>query len=133
MKKLLYFLAFISLLLSCSNSSDLDPEIGKKGDDIKLSSELAEFDFKADSLQITAKGTKWCINSVQIDDDNNINETNSLFHYSLIKKDFSVVRRDPHTIFIRVSENKSDVDRHLTIGLQSGNFFNSIKVIQKHK
>ena len=43
---------------------------------------------------------------------------------------FTIERKNANEIHISLIENQSDVERTLTIGLQAGNYFDGIKIIQ---
>jgi hypothetical protein len=43
---------------------------------------------------------------------------------------FTIERKNANEIHISLIENQSDVERTLTLGLQAGNYFDGIKIIQ---
>lgn len=130
MKKLFYLFIFVSLLFSCSDSQRAD---GDWDDNIKLSKKSVVFNAQADSIVISAKGSGWWINSANLCDEYVMKDIGLDKYFSYKSENFSVVKRDAHTIFIKMSENITNVDRCLSIDLQNGDFFNSIRVNQKHK
>ncbi len=132
MKEKLIF-GIISILLLSLASCNSDDPIGKWDDNIKLSEKEVTISAESNSLVITTGGTWWWINGIGLDDDwsydiSGIDTTQDDF--LIEENEFTIERKNANEIHISLTENQSDVERTLTIGLQAGNYFDGIKIIQ---
>ena len=120
------------LLLSLVSCNSNEPD-GKWDNNIKLSEKEVTISAEANSLVITTVRTWWWMNEIGLDDDwsydiSGIDTTQVDF---LIEENaFTIERKNANEIHISLIENQSDVERTLTIGLQAGNYFDGIKIIQ---
>jgi len=129
-------LLFISIILISSCSKE-EP-IGKWDDNIKLSIKYIEFGANPDSVIITTEGDWWWIDGISLDDisysyydDENVNlESDS---YIISENNFVVERRDKNTLFIKLNENTSGKERVMIIGLEAGDYFDSVTIKQSAK
>ena len=119
---------FLSLLSCESNNPD-----GKWEDNIKLSTKEVSFSAQSDSVIITTEGTSWWINGIGLNDDwsYDISGIDTIQDNFLIEEpEFTIERKNAKEIHISMTENQSAIERTLTIGLQAGNYFDGIKIIQ---
>lgn len=132
--KLIYNTGFVLIVLfsafcSCESNEN------KWSDTIKLSSKKVELSADSDSAVFFTEGDWWWINDVSSDGS-----------YFYVKADdydkdfitvegnwFSVEKSGKHKLIVKVSENKSKIDRKMVITLESGNYFDYINVYQKAK
>ncbi|MCF6242053.1 MAG: hypothetical protein L3J74_11990 [Bacteroidales bacterium] len=134
MKKIfLLFLSFI-LIYSCNK----EEYIGMWDDIIKLSVKNVEFGANTDSVLIKTEGDWWWIYGISFEDstysynhDEDINlESNN---YIIIEDNFVVERRDKNTLFIKLDKNTSGKERIMTVGLEAGDYFDSVTIKQSAK
>jgi hypothetical protein len=133
MKKTIFicslFLIFLSIN-SCSNKKSID---GKWDDIIQLSTKKVNFDAKANDVTITTKGEWWWITEVTVNNEyfgvpQNINlEADS---YIFQENCFTVERVDKHTLHIAIDENLTNAERKIVIGLEAGDYFDWVTIIQ---
>jgi hypothetical protein len=106
---------------------------GDWDDNIKLSSRTLDFHSMADSSIITTGGTGWWITDISVNDEwfNNFDGIDMESNFYTIKQDcFTVERRGDHTLFIKLKENSTGKNRVLTVGLESGDYFDRVVVNQ---
>jgi hypothetical protein len=135
MKEKLIFgiISILMLILASCNSNEPD---GKWDDNIKLSEKEVTISAASKALIITTKGTWWWINGIALDDDwsYDISDIDTSKEDFLIEEnEFTIERKNATEIHISLTENKTNVERILTIGLQAGNYFDGIKIIQVGK
>ena len=123
----------ISILFLNAASCGADEPNGKWDDSINLSEKEVTISAESNSLVITTVGTWWWINGIGLDDDwsydiSGIDTTQDDF--LIEENEFTIERKNVNEIHISLTENQSDVERTLTIGLQAGNYFDRIEVIQ---
>lgn len=116
-------------LLSCESGEP----VGKWDDNIKLSTKDVNFSAESNSVIITTEGTWWWINGIGLDDGWNydisgIDTTQD--NFLIEESEFTVERNNANEIHVSMTENQSANERTLTIGLQAGNYFDGIKIIQ---
>ncbi|WP_339626763.1 hypothetical protein [uncultured Maribacter sp.] len=124
------FIVFLILLLSYSCSND---EIGKWDDNIKLSQKEFQFDSKQNSAIITTEGEGWWISEIYSDKGQtyDFSDTDTTIkNFVIINPDFKLERKNATEISITMFENQTNSERTLKIGLQAGNYFDGIKIIQ---
>lgn len=114
-------------------SCGADKPVGKWEDNISLSEKEVTIGAESNSLVITTRGTWWWINGIGLDDDwsydiDGIDTTQD--NFLIEENEFTIERKNANEIHISLTENQSDVERTLTIGLQAGNYFDRIEVIQ---
>lgn len=133
-KKLLMILfgMFSVLFVACSSDEVKDLPTGPSGDVIKLSKKEASFTAEANTITITAEYKGWWVNGFALDkvriDKGTVNLSAENF---IFKNDvFEVERKNGNTLIVAMSKNTTGTERILTIGLQSGNYFDSINVTQ---
>ena len=129
-----FLLGLISILflsvLSCESADQPD---GKWDDNIKLSTKEVNFTAEPNSVVINTEGTFWWISEIGLNNDwdydlSGIDTTQDSF---LIEEpEFTIERRNAREIYISMVENQSVDERTLTIGLQAGNYFDGIQIIQ---
>ena len=133
MKKLSCFTLLILFLILFLSSCIIKDGAWK--DNIKLSAKTVEFQAKADSAIITTKGDWWWICDITVNDNHfygfDINPDSE--NYKIKQDCFIVERRDKHTLFIRLDENLLNVSRVVTVGLEAGDYFDRITIMQKAK
>ncbi len=133
MKQIL-FLILVGLFFI--NHSCTSVEGDCDGDTIKLSKNEVVFNGNKNAIKITTKGTFWWISDLQfngkyINLQKEAKQTGD--NFLIINDDFTVERKSKTEIFIEMSENNTGKERKLRIGVQAGNCFDGITVIQKAK
>lgn len=132
MKKLMILVMGVFILTSCSEKED---PIGKWDDNIKLSIKSVDFTAKSDSVTITTEGDWWWIDGILFEgstysyynqDDINL-ESDS---YSIKEEHFVVERRNKNTLFVKLNENHTGMEREMNISLQAGNYFDKVIIVQ---
>lgn len=124
----LFFLLVFSV--SCLGS---DEPIGKWSDNIKLSQKEVSVSAESQTVLISTEGEWWWLNAVSLNDDiyadfSGIDTTRE--NFVIEKNDFRIERKHATEIIIEMSENSDGPERVLTIGLQAGNYFDSIQITQ---
>lgn len=133
-KKILMILfgMFSVLFVSCSSDDIKDYPLGPSGDEIKLSKKEASFTSEANTITITAEYKTWWVNGFAIDkvriDKGNVDLLAENFIFK--NDDFEVEKKNGNTLIIKMNKNTTNKDRLLTIGLQAGNYFESINITQ---
>ena len=135
MKEKLIFGIISIFILSLASCNSNEPD-GKWDDNIKLSEKEVTISAESKALIITTKGTWWWINGIALDDDwgydiSGIDTTKDDFFIE--ENEFTIERKNATEIHISLTANQTNVDRILTVGLQSGNYFDGIKIIQTGK
>jgi hypothetical protein len=135
MKEKLIFGIISIFILSLASCNSNEPD-GKWDDNIKLSEKEVTISAESKALIITTKGTWWWINGIALDDDwgydiSGIDTTKDDFFIE--ENEFTIERKNATEIHISLTANQTNVDRILTVGLQAGNYFDGIKIIQTGK
>lgn len=121
------FIMLSLLMFSCSENE------GAWKDNIQLSQKEAVFSANSDSLTIMANWTDdWWISDVSLDDDFiDIDSINTILDsFDIIHGDFRIHKYNQKELKIIMNTNLTDKQRILIIGLQSGNYFDQIKITQ---
>lgn len=135
LKRIIYLLSvsvFVNLFCSC----EIEEPMGKWDDNIKLSTSTAQIGAEADSVSITTEGTWWWINNVAVNGvyyypTSAINEINpDSTGYSVKEACFVIGRPDFTTLFIKADANTTGAVRTIRVGLEAGNYFDSITITQ---
>lgn len=125
---------FTMFLLSSSCSDEKDTEIvGKKNDDIKLSTKTLTFDSSSSIKEVTTEGDKWVILSPIKVNEIEVNHTKPTMTDYEINGDWYTITKKRKKIIIKVSENESGKSRVIEIPLQSGNYFDALTVTQSNR
>jgi len=129
MKKLLFCL-FIFLTGFFVKSCDRND--GDWDDNIKLSKKIVNFDSNPNSITITTQTKNWWIDAISLNgNDVNLTVTNTTQQNFVIdNSEFKVERKDGNKIIINMTENNTNFERTIKIGLQNGNYFDGIKITQ---
>ena len=119
--------------LSCSSDNvGPEPPIGKWDDNIVLSQKSATLSSNTNSVTITTKYSWWWLEGISLDnkaiDLTGINTLSE--NFLVINTDFKVERKNGKTIIITMNPNTTGSERVLLVGLQGGNYFDSIIVKQ---
>lgn len=130
-----WVLFFTLVLISSCHKEEPD---GLWDDIIKLSTKNAEFGVMGDSVLISTEGDWWWIDRISIDDStygyyNNENVNLESDSYTIIEDRFIVERRDKNTLFVKLGENITGAVRIMTIGLEAGDYFDSVTIKQSAK
>ena len=127
MKKIITFTVLFLIVLSCEDSKD-----GDWDDNIKLSQKEVQFSSAQNNVEITTEGTGWWIGEISMDgelfDLNGIDTTKE--NFTIAENEFSIERKNSTEIYISMQQNPNESVRVLIIGLQSGNYFDGIKITQ---
>lgn len=131
MKRLLSFYILLISLIAFSSCIDW---IGGWKDNIHLSTRTLHFNSAGDSAIVTTKGNWWWVSDISVDSTHyyNFKDINLESDHYTIKDDcFIVERRDKNTLFIKVDANPLNVNRIVTVGLEAGDYFDRVTVIQE--
>lgn len=133
-QKLLAGIIFILCLsvLSC-NSEEPD---GKWDDNIKLSEKEVTIGAESNTIVISTGGTSWWVSDLGFNGDwsyNVLGIDTTQDNFLIQENEFTIERINGNEIHIYIAENESSIERILIIGLQSGNYFDGIKIIQTGK
>ena len=121
------------LLLSLFSCEEPD---GKWDDNIKLSEKEVSLSAEPNTVVITTGGTGWWIDGIGLDDNWNYDFSDidtTKDNFMIEEDEFIIERKNTNEIHISMTENQSSFERVLTIGLQAGNYFDSIKIIQSSR
>lgn len=127
----LFLLLLLSVFIYSSCEKD-DPD-GKWDDNIKLSSKSADLQATADSVTFTTEGTWWWVTEITMNDStyfpaDSINlEADS---YVIQVEDVVVERKDANTLLVKAQENTTGEERTIRVGLEAGDYFDSVTVTQ---
>lgn len=128
-----YIIAIISIFL-LSSCSDKERLTGDWDDIIKLSTKNVEFSANTDSITITTKGDWWWINWISIGDSiytyNNRKDINLESNSYVIKEYCFIVKRSKNTLFVKLNENNTGIERLMKIGLEAGDYFDGVSIKQ---
>jgi hypothetical protein len=126
------FWVFVVLLLVSCTTKDKE---GDWDDNIKLSGRTFEIGASADSVIVTTGGSSWWINNVSVNGDSYyaLSSDFSVSGYKIQHDCYIVERRNKNTLFVKVAENTGAVKRTIVVGLQAGDYFDSVTIIQKPK
>ena len=133
MKKIIIY-GFITLILifiisSCTSEN----EDGKWDDNIKLSQKTVTLNSNENSITITTESTYWWLNVISLNNDIiDLTSVDKLSkNFVIINPDFQVERKeDGKKIIITLNQNNTNSERILVIGMQNGDYFDGIKIIQ---
>lgn len=119
----------IALLFSCTK----DAVIGEGSDDIKLSQKEVSFTYASESVLITTEGDGWWFTEISLDG----NFVSDLSTPDLMSKnieistaEFIIMRKNGKEIHISMPANATGSEHLLFIGVQSGNYVDSIHITQ---
>lgn len=125
---------FTMFLLSSSCSDEKDTEIvGKKNDDIKLSTKTLTLDSSSSIKEVTTEGDKWVILSPIKVNEIEVNHAKPTTTDYEINGDWYTITKKGKKIIIKVSENESGKSRVIEIPLQSGNYLDALTVTQSNR
>ena len=120
-------LLLMAVLFSCSEAEqdgDWDDNIGLSQKEVQLSS-------SEDSIVITTKQVGWWINEVSLNGTRDFEPTeNANGNFLLDEEGFFIERRSPKELYVEMSPNATGSERKLRIGLQNGNYFDGVIIIQ---
>ncbi|MCJ7757712.1 MAG: hypothetical protein MUP24_06155 [Gillisia sp.] len=138
MKKIsnIFYLIVLALFIySCSSSNNERP-IGGGSDNIKLSINDVAFKSTTDSITIKTQGDSWWFAEVIVDKNefDNFPGIDIFSDQFTIKQDcFVVERRDKNTLFIKLTENTTSLERIVFVLLEDGDYFATVKITQAPK
>ena len=122
-------LVIIFSVFSCSEPERRD---GDWDDNIKLSQKEAELSAEEDAIVITTQGEWWWISHISLNDSlveiGDINTTTD--NFVIDHPEFRIERKNKTEIHIEMTKNDTNTKRTLVIGLQAGNYFDAIRIIQ---
>ena len=124
----------VFILFSCSEKEE-NQLIGKWDDIIKLSAKNVKLTYKTDSVTITTEGDWWWIDDISFEDStysyNNRDDINlESDSYSMKEEHFVVERQDKNTLFVKIDQNNSEIERKMNITLEAGNYFDYVTIVQ---
>jgi len=131
MKNFIFYLVILSVGY-CTISCKKNRIDGDWDDNIKLSQKIVNFDSEASSIIITTKSTNWWLNDISIN-GKSMDITNievGAKNFVVNNLDFQIERKEGNKITISLTRNNSNSERILHIGLQNGNYFDGIKIVQ---
>lgn len=118
------------LSTSCSNS---ETPVGEWEDNIKLSRKVVELSPDANAVVITTEGKWWWIDHIALNGELHSTQDEvdtSQPDFIIQKEEFKIERRNSTEIHIEMTQNQASSKRVLFIGLQAGNYFDGIKIVQ---
>lgn len=121
-------LIILIMTMSCKETQ----QVGKWNDNIKLSERKVEVSGEANAVIITTQGRWWWLSELLLNGeyvDFGTVDT-SVSDFMIKKEDFSIVRKNTTQLEILLTKNTSSEKRELHIGLQAGNYFDSIEITQ---
>jgi hypothetical protein len=104
---------------------------------LRKSFKTGQKELRFDSLEnlavIITKGDAWWISGIffkngQAFDVNNVDTTAN--NFTITESAFTLERKNGKEIAIKLYENTTSSERILTVGLQAGNYFHGITIIQ---
>jgi len=128
MKKNIILILIAIFNMSCSDSKD-----GDWNDNIKLSQKELRFDSLENSAIITTEGDSWWISGIFFKDGQTFDLSNfdtTANNFTITESTFTLERKNGKEISIKLYENTTGSERILTVGLQAGNYFDGITIIQ---
>ena len=132
MNNILSVVIIITLFISFSSCTQ---KAGDWDDNIMLSQKQFTIEANTESIEITTEGEGWWISDIQLDyeyfDFSSVNTTKSTFEIE--EEAFCITRNSVKNLLVKMTENQGVNQRELRIGVQSGNYFDGIVVIQKGK
>lgn len=131
MKNFIFYLVIL-LVGFCTISCKKNRIDGDWDDNIKLSQKIVNFDSEESSIIITTKSTNWWLNDISIN-GKSMDITNievGAKNFVVNNLDFQIERKEGNKITISLTRNNSNSERILQIGLQNGNYFDGIKIVQ---
>jgi hypothetical protein len=126
-KNMIFFVIVLSFI-SCTDERDGDWE-----DNIKLSQKEFQFDSSESSANIKTEGDSWWISEVffkdgETTDLSNLDTTSGSF--TITESEFILERSNGRELSVKLFENTTGFERTFVIGLQAGNYFDGITIIQ---
>ncbi|MGA9590851.1 MAG: hypothetical protein WBV11_13560 [Salegentibacter sp.] len=124
-------LLMVITMFSCSSKSG--GEIGKWDDNIKLSQKEAQFSADNDSIVITTEGGWWWIANIALNgnSDYDLHDIDtSQENFVIDEPEFRIERKNSTEIHIVMEKNQTGSERNLIIGLEAGDYFDGIKIVQ---
>ncbi|PIE99261.1 MAG: hypothetical protein CR961_01035, partial [Polaribacter sp.] len=122
-------------LISCfrNNKTKDKTMLGVSPDGIKLSKKDFVINNQKQRLEIETKGEWWWFNDIKIN-EKHIQfdmEKSAKKDFKIENEDIKIKRKNATNFYIEISKNKSNTQRNFVITLQSGNYFDYIKISQK--
>lgn len=121
---------FLTLLIICSCT---DEKEGDWDDNIKLSQKEFKFDAAENIALIMTQGDFWCISELFFRDGQSFDISDidtKAKNFIITESDFTLERKNGKEIVITLLENNTNDERIFTVGLQAGNYFDGITIIQ---
>lgn len=128
MKKNIILILIVIFNMSCSDNKD-----GDWNDNIKLSQKELRFDSLENSAIITTEGDWWWISGIFFKDGQTFDLSNvdtTANNFTITESAFTLERKNGKEISIKLYENTTGSERILKVGLQAGNYFDGITIIQ---
>lgn len=107
--------------------------IGDWDDEIGLSSKNIQFSAKGDSAIITTQSEWWWLSEIRANGEEFYGfDIDSSDDYFSIKVDsITFERRGKTSMMIKVEANPTSSERNFAVGLQAGNYFDNINIMQE--
>ena len=121
---------FLTLLIICSCT---DEKEGDWDDNIKLSQKEFKFDAAENIALIKTQGDFWWISELFFRDGQSFDISDidtKAKNFIITESDFTLERKNGKEIVITLLENNTNDERIFTVGLQAGNYFDGITIIQ---
>ena len=128
MKKNIILILIVIFNMSCSDNKD-----GDWNDYIKLSQKELRFDSLENSAIIMTEGDWWWISGIFFKDGQTFDLSNvdtTANNFTITESAFTLKRKNGKEISIKLYENTTGSERILKVGLQAGNYFDGITIIQ---
>lgn len=135
MKKTMFYGIFTLIVFfmnSCTKSEN-EVIIGKWDDNIKLSQKTATLNSDLNSITITTESTSWWLGGISLNNKNiDLTDVDRLSkNFVITNSDFQVERKeDGKKIIITLNQNNTNSERILGVSMQSGDYFDFVKIVQ---
>jgi len=131
MKKIFLLPMFLCILISCNSSNIITELDGLYNNSITLSDNNIMFSRGENSVVVTSEYSFGWMDEIKLGDtsyycENEIIESDEF----VIEEDLFTIERNEETLYVKMDKNETGIERTMFIGLQSGNCFGSLKIIQ---
>ena len=126
-------IGLLIILISSLSSCESERPIGLWDDNIKLSEKEAHFSSDKNSIVINTEGEWWWIHEISLNgnssfDISGIDTTSN--NFIIEETEFRIERKNTTEIHIEMTKNETNSERILIIGLEAGNYFDGIRIVQ---
>jgi hypothetical protein len=126
-------IGLLIIIISAFSCSKSEIPLGLWDDNIKLSEKEAQFSSGKNSIVINTEGEWWWIHEISLNGNSSfaISGIDTTANNFIIEEtEFTIERKNANEINIEMEKNETNSERILIIGLQAGNYFDGIKIVQ---